>query len=159
MRKFGFRTPCTRCYRLVTTIQRLRLVSSTLLPQAEYTSRSQAMRKWPPYCTNASQHSVAKTSLLLFRLFQVPAGCPVGSRRKRSTGEALCLRPAAVARNSTTPPTERRIRAAAANGKDTPSMLVSMAAKAAATTRPVAPVVGEGALGAHPPITGETNYR
>ncbi len=38
--------------------------------------------------------------------------------------------------------------------KATPSMLVSKAARAGATTRPVAPVLGEGALDAHPPITG-----
>jgi len=63
--------------------------------------------------------------------FQVPAGRPAVSRRKRSTGEALCHRPAAVARNSTTPPTEPPIRAAVANGKATPSMLARKAAEAA----------------------------
>jgi hypothetical protein len=131
MRKFGYRTPCIKCYRLATTIQRLRLVSSTLLPQTEYTSHSQATRKWPPYCTNVSQHSVVKTLLLLFRLFQVPAGRPAVSRRKRSTGEALCHQPAAVARNSTTPPIEPPIQAVEANGKATPSMSARKAAEAA----------------------------
>jgi hypothetical protein len=89
------------------------------------------MRKWPLYCTNVSQHSVVKTLLLLFHLFQVPVGRPAASRRKRFTGEALCHQPAAVARNSTTPPTEPPTQVAVANGKATLSMLARKAAEAA----------------------------
>jgi hypothetical protein len=113
------------------------------------------MRKWPPYCTSVSQHSVAKTPLLLFRLFQVPAGCPAGNRQKLSTGEALCLLPAVAIRNSTTPPIEPPTLAGVANGKAIPSMSVSTAARNAAASRLAALVVGEGVLGAHPPTTGE----